>query len=52
MDIKPSPVVAAHSYYIAEEFVRGREDNPDNPFYWDKLVINAIGNPDFNPTLP
>ena len=23
----------------------------DNPFYWDKLVVSAIGDKDFNPTL-
>ena len=51
MSLKPSPVVAARFYYIAEEFVQGREDHVDNPFYWDKLVVNAIGNKDFNPAL-
>ena len=52
MGLKPSPVIAAKSYYIAEEFVRGREDDPCNPFFWDTLVLNAIGNEDFNPSLP
>ena len=50
--LKPSPVVAARFYYIAEEFVQGRQDHVDNPFYWDKLVVNAIDNKDFNPALP
>ena len=43
---------AARFYYIAEEFVRGNESDFKNPLYWDKVVINALGNNDFNPLIP
>ena len=52
MGLRSSPEWAARFYYIAEEFVRGNERDIDNPLYWDKIVINAIGNDDFNPSLP
>ena len=40
------------AYYFAEELIRGREDDQSNPFHWDKVVINAIGQENFNPSLP
>ena len=51
MSLKPSPGWLAMHYYLAEEFVRGDEKDSNNPFFWDKIIINAIGNKDFNPSL-
>ena len=52
MGLKSSPEIAARPYYFSKELIRGKEDDPTNPFYWDKVVINAIGQEDFNPSLP
>ena len=52
MGLKSSPEIAARAYYFAEELIRGKENDPTNPFHWDKVVINAIGQEDFNPSLP
>ena len=49
---KPSPEWAVHYYYIADEFVRGDDSNPQNPFFFDQVVVNAVGTPSFNPSLP
>ena len=37
--------------YIAEEFIRGNKQDPLNPFYFEKVIINAIRAPNFNPSL-
>ena len=52
MGLRNSPFWAAAFYYLAEEFIRGKEDDPDNPLYWDTAVLNKIGEDDYNPTLP
>mmetsp|Transcript_1680 Transcript_1680/g.2403 ORF Transcript_1680/g.2403 Transcript_1680/m.2403 type:complete len:297 (-) Transcript_1680:2566-3456(-) len=39
-------------YYLAEEFVRGDPANSTNPLRWDLVVLNLIGNANYNPTLP
>ena len=52
MGAKSSPEWAVCFYYIADEFVRGNERDPTNPFYFDKVFINAVGAPGFNPSLP
>jgi len=52
MGLKPSPEWACRFYYLAEEFVRGDESDPSNPLHWDSIVLNLIGNANFNPSLP
>lgn len=52
MGFKPSPEWSCRFYYLAEEFIRGNELDESNPFFWDKVVINVLGNPDFNASLP
>ena len=52
MGFKPSPEWACRFYYLAEEFIRGNELDENNPFYWDKIVLNVLGHPKFNPSLP
>jgi len=52
MGLRPSPEWSCRFYYLAEEFIRGNESEIDNPLRWDKVVLNLIGNSDFNPSLP
>ena len=52
MGAKPSPEWAVRFYYVAEEFVRGNQTDKANPFFFDKVVVNAPGDPTFNPGLP
>ena len=52
MGFKPSPEWSCRFYYFAEEFVRGNEKDLDNPLYWKKVVLNLMGNADYNPAMP
>lgn len=52
MGFKPSPEWACRFYYLAEEFIRGNELDEDSPFFWDQVVLNVLGHPRFNPSLP
>ena len=47
-----SPEQAVTFYYLAEEFARGKHTDENNPLRWDKVVLNMIGNKDYNPALP
>ena len=47
-----SPELATTFYYLAEEFIRGNHTDLNNPLRWDDIILNLIGNPDFDPTLP
>jgi len=52
MGLRPSPEWSCRFYYLAEEFIRGNERETQNPLRWDKVVLNLIGNANFNPSLP
>jgi len=52
MGLRPSPEWSCRFYYLAEEFIRGNEKEIENPLRWDKVILNLIGNSDFNPALP
>ena len=52
MGLRPSPEWSARFYYVAEEFIRGNKRDPENPLFWDKVVLNMVGTPEFNPALP
>jgi len=52
MGFKPSPEWSCRFYYLAEEFLRGDEKDISNPLYWKTIILNLIGNEDFNPSLP
>ena len=52
MGFRPSPELACRFYYLAEEFVRGDRKCQNNPLRWDKIVLNLMGNENFNPALP
>ena len=50
--MRQSPEHAAAFYYLAEEFIRGKHDDKNNPLRWDSIVLNLVGNMDYNPTFP
>ena len=52
MGFRPSPEWACRFYYLAEEFVRGNEQDIKNPLYWKSIILNLIGNETYNPSLP
>jgi len=52
MGLRPSPEWSCRYYYLAEEFIRGNEKETNNPLRWDRVILNMIGNSDFNPSLP
>jgi len=52
MGFKPSPEWTCRYYYITEEFVRGNGKDPLNPLYLSKIVLNLMGNTNYNPALP
>ena len=49
---RQSPEVACTFYYLAEEFIRGNQQESGNPLRWDEIVLNLIGSKDYNPTYP
>ena len=52
MGAKPIPEWAVRFYYVAEEFIKGNQMDKSNPFFFNKVIINAVGDPGFNPSLP
>jgi hypothetical protein len=52
MGSRPSPYNAVFFYYLAEEFIRGNEQDKANPFFWDELILNLPGSSTFDPTRP
>jgi len=52
MGFRPSPEWSCRFYYFAEEFIRGNEEELSNPLYWKNIVLNLMGNDNFNPSLP
>ena len=52
MGFRPNPEWACRFYYLAEEFVRGDERHLDNPLRWDSVILNLVGNKNYNPALP
>ena len=47
-----SPITAARSYYLSEEFARGDSRDPNNKLRWDEVILNLIGDLEFNPAMP
>jgi hypothetical protein len=52
MGSRPSPYNAVLFYYFAEEFIQGSSEDKNNPFVWDKLLLNLPGSPTFDHTQP
>ena len=50
--MRQSPEHSAAFYYVAEEFIRGKQDDINNPLRWDRIVLNLIGNKNYNPSFP
>ena len=49
---RQSPEVSFIFHHLAEEIIRGDRRDRHNSLRFDRVVINAIGNKDYNPSLP
>ena len=47
-----SPEIAAMMYYLAEEVIRGDHRAANNPLRWDEVILNLVGSPEYDPTMP
>ena len=52
MGFKTSPYAATQGSSIAEEFIRGDENEVDNPLRWDSIIFNLPGKADYNTDNP
>jgi hypothetical protein len=52
MGFKSSPYQAGQGMLHAEEQLRGDPSDISNPFFFDDLVFNLPGSPDYNPNKP
>jgi hypothetical protein len=52
MGFKPSPFVATQIFGWGEEIISGDVSELDNPFYWDRVVLNLPGGVDYQPSMP
>lgn len=52
MGMKPSPYNAVRHYYWGEEFAKGNPCNPNNPFGYDKIIMNLPSMEQYDPTKP
>ena len=49
MGFRPSPYCAIKTSLVVEEIARGDRRDPNNPFQWDKVVLN-LPRPGYDPT--
>ena len=49
---RQSPEVSFLFHHLAEEIIRGDRQDQNNALRFDSVVINSIGNNNFNPLLP
>jgi hypothetical protein len=49
MGFKPSPWSSIYTALVAEEVIRGKRLDEENPFQWEKVVLNPLG-PSYVPT--
>ena len=52
MGAKSSPYQACQGIAVADEIARGKRTDPNNPFRWDRVVLNLPGDPLYNPSKP
>lgn len=52
MGFKPSPYVCTQMFSWGEELIVGDRTELDNPFHWDKVVLNLPGTNEYDPTMP
>ena len=50
--ISPSPFVAVRYYYWGDELFRGPPNAPNNPFRYDRVILNLPGNATYDPAKP
>ena len=50
MGLKSSPYNCTRVFAWSEDIIRGDRSDPENPFEWDKVVLNLPGSPDFDPS--
>ena len=49
---RQSPEVSFLFHHLAEEIIRGDRRDKNNALRFDRVIINAIGNANYNPALP
>jgi len=52
MGFRPSPFLCTQTFGWGEDVIRGDRHALDNPFRWDKVVLNLPGSQQFDPCLP
>ena len=52
MGMRPSPWVTIRLLMWMMEVVVGDRRDVNNPFRWDRIVLNLPGSPEYDPTLP
>jgi len=52
MGFSPSPYVTGRLSLYAEDIIRGDHCDPTNLFYWEKVILNLPGSPDYDTTRP
>ena len=52
MGFKPAPFVTTQTFGWGEEIIVGDRLDPNNPFYWDTVVLNLPGTKQYNPAMP
>ncbi len=50
MGLKSSPHGCVKMQSLGEEVVQGNSSLPDNPFYFDKVVLNLPGSMNYDPS--
>ena len=48
MGFKKSPYAATQGSSIAEEFIRGDNEDFTNPLCWNSIILNLPGKTDYN----
>ena len=51
MGFSPSPYVCTQTFAWGEEIIIGDRLDYNNPFYWDKVVLNLPGTQDYDPKV-
>ena len=52
MGMRPSPWVCTRLLSWMMEVVKGEPKVVDNPFRWDRVVVNCPGMKDYDPSMP
>ena len=52
MGLLLSPWVTIRLYAWAMEIIRGDRKDEKNPFHWTRVILNCLGDPNYDPTMP